>query len=346
MLISKLIFLAFTFLISSIAVMALLSKQSNDSKLDKLELWIYSFGLGPMCLTAILYFSLLLFPFFSQTLYLSIPIIIFTFLITFYYKNIPFSILGRHILHTKKQNFLIRLFFLLLFIVFVLYAKTVSVIGHDVLEYATLGKYIAEERLIEYKANYYFPETGFYYVGLHGFSFPLLITWEHFFNSIFGVNNSIFIKAITFYYGFLLFILIYLILKQYAKKLSYLALFILIANLGFVSIIFSYHLDTARIFLHTALFIVMYRLLQNWNFQTLLLFSLIAGALSFLHSLGFITAGVLSIIILLANKLSIKGKIFAALQLLAFIMLMGGIHYFLDIFIGTGWIFNSSLKFY
>ena len=90
----------------------------------------------------------------------------------------------------------------------------------------------------------------------------------------------------------------------------------------------------------------MYRVLQNWNIQTLLLFSLIAGALSFLHSLGFITAGVLSIIILLANKLSIKGKIFAALQLLAFIILMGGIHYFLDIFIGTGWIFNSSLKFY
>jgi hypothetical protein len=346
MLVSKLIFAAFTFLISSIAVMALLSKQSNASKINKLELWIYSFGLGPMCLTAILYFSFLLFPFYSQVLYLSIPIVIFALLIIFYFKNIPFSILGRLLLNTNKQNLLIRLFFLLLFIVFVFYAKTVLVIGHDVLEYATLGKYIAEERLIEYRANYYFPETGFYYVGLHGFSFPLFITWEHLFNSIFGFNSSIFLKAITFYYGFLLFILIYFILNQYAKKLAYLALFVLIANLGFVSIIFSYHLDTARIFMHTALFLMMYRLLQNWNFQTLLLFSLIAGALSFLHSLGFITAGVLSIVILLTNKLSIKGKISAALQLLVIIMLMGGIHYFLDIFIGTGWIFNSSLKFY
>jgi hypothetical protein len=346
MLIYKLIFLAFTFLVSASAVMAFLSKQVDDSKLDKMELWVYSFALGPFLLTAILYFSLLLFPFYNQIVYLCIPIIIFSALIIIYFKNIPFAYLGRQLFHVTKQNILIRLFFLVLFIVFVMYAKSVPVIGHDVLEYATLGKYIAIDRLIEYKSNYYYPETGFYYVGLHGFSFPLLITWEHLFNSIIDFNNSLIIKVITFYYGFLLFILIHLILKQYANELAYLALFILITNLGFLSVIFSYHLDTARIFLHTALFIAMYRLLQNWSFQTILLFSLIAGALSFLHSLGFITAGVLSIIILLSNKLPIKMKLSAALQMLIIILLMGGVHYFLDIFIGTGWVFNSSLKFY
>lgn len=349
----KVLFILLTFTFSSIVVHRVLSSRRKLTHLESIEEWIYSMGIGPIIISLILYYSLLIFPHQPGYFYMLIPAIFLgvSQLIANYYPNLDDTQLN---LRQRDSffNFLtlpdaITIFLLSLFTLLSLYFILKNpILGHDVLEYGTIGKYYAQEKIIEYRKNLFFPQTGFYYVALHAPGFPLFATWEVLFNEFAELKGDFYFRSITFYYGLLILLLSWVYIRNFSAKFATFALLLILLNAGFMSIIFNYHLDSTRIFFHLAAFGVLFRLLKDWNISNLVLFSIICGALSFIHSMGFISAGILALIAFISANLNISKRIVSGLLMALIIIIAGSFHYFLDIFIGTGWIFNEQLKFF
>lgn len=222
----------------------------------------------------------------------------------------------------------------------------IPIIGHDMLEYAIQARYFAKQRLIEYVENRYYPENGFYYVGLHGFSFPLLGSWEVLFSELFGkLDNDYYFRSITGYYGFLIFFTQFFWLKRVNIWLAVAASVILFFTYGFFITITEYHIDTYRIYMIIASFIALAYAVNYHSALTLALLGIFSGAQAFIHSFGVFLAVFIVMAFFLFYKNTWHKKILHTLLITAIIMLMGGIHYVMDVLFGTGWIFQE-IKYY
>jgi 4-amino-4-deoxy-L-arabinose transferase-like glycosyltransferase len=214
------------------------------------------------------------------------------------------------------------------------------------LEYAIQAKHFAREKLIAYIPNRYHAENNFFYVGLHGFSFPLLGTWEYLFSENFGIyDNDYLLRSITGYYGILILVLIYYFMKQYSRFYALSAIILLFSSYGFYLMVTDYHIDTYRIFMILAAFAGLGLAIKHPSNITLILFGAFAAAQAYIHSLGVFIAIFLclSFFIFYSGKLSQKA--IKSFMLFLIIMLFGGVHYVMDVFWGTGWVFQE-IKYY
>ncbi len=216
---------------------------------------------------------------------------------------------------------------------------------HDTLEYAVQGKIFLRDLAIRYEAHRYDEATGFYYVGLHGFAFPLLATWEGMISSITGVTSDLYFRSVNSVYGGLLLAFTFYYLRQLHYRLALWGTAGLLLTYGFFETLMKYHIDNFRVTFFFLATLVLYRLLQRYSVFLLLCFTLFAGAQAVAHSLGAMLVFFQLAVLLFFVEGNVKQKTMRAVLAGALILAFGAVHYVMDVITGTGWIFQE-LKFY
>jgi 4-amino-4-deoxy-L-arabinose transferase-like glycosyltransferase len=114
---------------------------------------------------------------------------------------------------------------------------------------------------------------------------------------------------------------------------------------GFYLAFITYHIDCTRIFLLLLSLYFMASLLKYPGRKSALLFGAAAGLAAFAHSLG----AFLVIIELLLVFVFLKQQMLNRIRLMSYsvvlVLLFGGLHYLIDTFYGTGWVFQE-IKYY
>jgi len=221
-------------------------------------------------------------------------------------------------------------------------ASTRSILEHDTLEYGTLARWFYDAKEITYQTHRYNAETGFYYVGLHGFGFQLLGTWEQLVNAATGLKGDTLFKFFTSYYGSLTFVSLWYYIRRAGQSLGILALIFLGGTTGITILLRNFHLDTFRIWLVSMMFVMVARSIHSGERKWVYLAGVLAGLSAFAHSIGAIIAAIAGfVLILFLPGHLIKKRLPAVLIFTALVMLSGGVHYVLDVAFGTGWIFKG-----
>ncbi|MCB0795070.1 MAG: hypothetical protein KDB88_10065 [Flavobacteriales bacterium] len=225
----------------------------------------------------------------------------------------------------------------------VLYYK--PLVDHDILEYAVQGRVFLRDMAVRYDAHRFDATSGFYYVGLHGLSFPLLFTWEQAINESIGADGDLWVRSRSLLYAWWTITLVYLALGRIGAMGRNMALLAFSSTLGTAFLLVIYHIDSMRIFFFLASAGAFVSVLQRPDPSRMLLFGMLCGAHAFIHSLGAILSGLLIMIAFLLMDGALLTRSRLVLPTLAAVLVTGGIHYVLDIFWGTGWIFKDIIWF-
>ncbi|MFN4234536.1 MAG: hypothetical protein ACK4IK_06995 [Bacteroidia bacterium] len=294
---------------------------------------VYSIGFVPVFNLLIFYYLLLLLPGLPILFYVLAPLLFISLLFLF----IPEKNKKKLQLPNSSLSYLGILIFSI--VISYIYAQAKPVSEHDTLEYALQGRHFFNTRSVYYTSYPFHAENGFYYVGLHGFAFPLIYTWELMFNQLIGSDSIILFKFINPFYATLLLGLVYEEVKIVGKKYAFWAVLVLLFTTGFIFNALQFHLEMLRQYLFLAFAASFIKALKNNSIKNILLFSVIAGLQSTVHSIGAI-ASAIAIVILMAYAIFQKTdkKYIHAIYSVIALVLFGWIHYILDILIGTGWI--------
>lgn len=309
-------------------------------------------GFSPFWIALVLYYSFLLLPgqsdviylflvyggFLSMGIYVKRQIVI----LLYYVKTQIVTIFKKH-----------PLIFVLgiLSVLFVLtgwsyYITSKQLTEHDVLEYAVQGKVFYETKFIGYSAHRVDAASGFYYVGLHGFSFPLQATNERLLNSIFQMNSDFLFRSMNSIYGLLVLAGLFLLgIKRNGLWFSLFFVTGLLMSYGFFETIMKYHIDNFRIFFFLTAVFLAFNYLKNNDFKLLLFTAVFLGAQANAHSLGCLLAIVIIGVLFLFSTTPILTRVRQFALFAVVFLLCGALHYILDVCIGTGWIFQE-VKFY
>jgi len=322
----------------------------------KLIFFIISVGITPYLFSLTLYYLLLLLPGMSDSFYLSMMLLMVLALVLFSCR-FSFSVMKDFFvdrtkniseLFKKYKYLLFPGFFLVIFFIlgwsYYIFSKELS--EHDTLEYAVQGKMFYELKKISYRSVPYYPENGFYYVGLHGFSFPLLATLERITNGIIH-SGDLFFRSINSFYGIL--ILWMGFLELFSKTNRWYAL-VFVATLlsvySFFETIMKYHIDNFRVFFVVTVLFYFVKLVNNFPvFNRPGIMAVLLGAMANAHSLGFMLTFLLWIPLFFLLNESFRKRVAYIVFVIFLMMLFGGIHYPIDMMAGTGWIFQN-VKFY
>jgi len=362
-----------TYFLLSVPIFLALSRLNASNKTGKTELLIYSFGLGPPLVTLLLHYLLFLTPGLNNWYYFGFIWVIFGSM-TLWGKNyfydylkawkpllqlmrsgFRFSLRPKKILRIfKKEGFaqwmaqgkplaLLGLLFLIKWIGVTLFEP---ISGHDMLEYTIQARIFFEEKLIQYEFHRFDEASSFYYVGLHGFAFPLIGTWEQFWNEIFGFQGEHLLKSVTGFYAGLILALGYYWLNKVSSQLATFGIYFIYFTFGFYLTSIVFHIDTFRIFLFLAMAVFTLKLIQYNDRFSLVVSGVFGGCASMAHSIGMMLtcfALLTAFVFLEGNWTSTKLKKTVVFGLL--VLAFGGFHYVLDSLIGTGWVFRE-IKFY
>jgi hypothetical protein len=325
---------------------------NSNKKLSIFSLLILGAGISPFIIGTLLYYLFWLLPLQSDNFYLlAVAIFYFIILISSYQSFLNLIIQFKNFVITffKSQKLLTTLLFAIAIFLFVgwsYYIRTKLLTEHDTLEYAVQGKTFYEDKFIEYEKFRFDEKNGFFYVGLHGFSFPLLATFERMTNQFFGYEKDYFFRSLNSIFGIL--ILMSVLIYSSEKKNLLFGIFICVALMGtygFFETIMKYHIDHYRIFYLMCSAFLMNRLFENFNTKNLILFSIFLGAQANAHSLGFMLAIIQLTTVFLFLEGSFVHRFKNTFYIFALMIVFGASHYLVDIFAGTGWIFQG-VKFY
>lgn len=353
LLIAKLLFFIGFGAMAFYAIISKLTK-NNDSKIQ----FIYSLGIGPVLASLFLYYLLIIIPHQSNWFYLIAITILYAALILINKKSTPYFFSNIKWLFNQIANLFkfkkgIKHYCLntnnlfLIFIAPIVAYGCINILltqipGHDVLEYLVQGEYFFNQKEITYQAQNYNSANGFYYVGLHGWSFPLQTTLEKLFDSVSFYGYDLYFRSLTLWYGILITAIVYYFSKKYTTTYFALAAaLVLLLTKGFFNGITSFHIDSYRIFLFTLSIIFTLKYIKLPNTNTLILLSFFAGSSAFTHSLSVLISIFIGLTILIFYQNNLFNKLKSATIYTFLILLFGGVHYILDVFIGTGWIFNE-----
>jgi hypothetical protein len=301
-----------------------------NKEINPTKALIYSLGLSPILNLLILYYLLFFFPGKPVLFYLIFPL----FLLGLLWVFIPKTFL---LLKQIKLNYF--LIIILSFIISYLFSSAKTLTEHDTLEYALQGKHFFNKMAVYYTSYPFHPENGFYYIGLHGFTFPLIYTWELMFNKLFNVESIILFKMINPLYSFFLLILVFEEVKTISKTYAFWSVALIALSMGFIFNALQFHLEMLREFLFLVFVSFFIRALNDASIKNILLFAAIAGLQSTVHSIGAIASLIaMAILVFYIFYHNIDKKIITVLSSTLVLILFGWIHYILDIFIGTGWI--------
>lgn len=343
--------LVFVFLFCGLLWTSLIHKFSKQLLPFSIQ-FLIGMGSSLYFITLVLYYLLLLFCNYSIEFYLSIIILLHVFLLIYVRKDLGYVLReSMNISVLNRLNRWVKILMILVLCLFYMgwnyYISKKFVTEHDTLEYAVQGNVFFKDRCINYSKHRYDKESGFYYVGLHGFSFPLIRTFENMSNKFLN-SNDLFFRSVNSIYGlFIILIIMFVTIEKTSLLYGLIVSSALLLNYGFFENIMKYHLDNYRVFFVILSFYMMYVFLKTNSLHLLPLLSFILGAQGNIHSLGFMISIIQMMVLFfyLIKKFSWRAgvKKFLIVGLLA--MLFGGVHYLIDITAGTGWIFKD-IKFY
>jgi hypothetical protein len=339
----------------SLGFATILWRFNRSSDLSPAEIILYSAGTGPILASLLLYYSLLLVPHQPDAVYLAMVILSVSVL----------AIIGRGSLASMAAVFSqwrrsgwqsfksapanrktgIVLFWLLL--IFLLsgylwmygnHTLHTPLEGHDVLQYAVMGKVFHQEKAIEFHGYRPYEKTGFYSRNSHAPSFSLLATWERLLNGVWGVNQDLYFKSTGAFYGLCIVLVFLFHLARRSRWLALLGLLTLFSGLGFFLTLVTFHLDSFRMFFLLVSWILLAKSVMKRSRYLVVVMAVFSGFAAFAHSLGAIVAGLNVLALMIFHEGDWKEKLGLGSLAAAIILACGGIHYVIDTFWGTGWI--------
>ena len=347
--------LALTNVFFSLAFATILWRFNRSSDLAPAEIILYSAGTGPILASLVLYYSLLLVPHQANGVYLAI-------IVSF---ALALAVVGRRSISQMAQAFGqwwrrswrsfnetpvtrkmgIVLFWLLLLSLLSGYlwmygnhTLHTPLEGHDVLQYAVMGKIFYQEKAIEFHGYRPYEKTGFYSRNSHAPSFSLLATWERLLNSVLGVDQDLYFKSTGAFYGLCIVFVFLFHLARRSRLLALLGLLALFSGLGFFLTLVTFHLDSFRMFFLLVSWILLAKSVMKRSRYLVAAMAVFSGFAAFAHSLGAIVAGLNVLALLIFYEGDWKEKLRLGAMTAAIILACGGIHYVIDTFWGTGWI--------
>jgi hypothetical protein len=349
--------LLITYFLGSIAVVGLLhhlfSKIPSIKKIDYLAI---SLLISPTFISVIVYYLLLLLPNQQSSFYVFsivgiILLIIFANqkkirqLQLFNFASFSFSNFKQSIKNRGEINFILMVY--LFFITLMLIINS-SLNDHDWYEYGALGKSFYNSLQIAYDQVRYYPQNGFYFIGLHGFAVPLFKTFEEFCNDVFNYKSDFYFRSISYIQNYILFYWIVFRLSKKSALAAFTFIIILVFNAQAFSTIYALNsIDPIRISLIMVVLFLLYKTQGDMNKIAPMIFGSLAGIAAFVHSLSMLMMLGMVGLIVISNLIKYKNlhSFTFACKLLLFFFVFGALHYLLDLTIGTGWIFQN-IKFY
>lgn len=210
---------------------------------------------------------------------------------------------------------------------------------HDSFEYAIQGKIFAKDLSIQYVKNRFDATSGFFYVGLHGYLYPLIYSLENIYTAFFSKPTDFLFRGLNNFYSLFVLLLAGTYFKNKSLKLTLIVILTIIFNYSFFFTALQTSIDHLRIYLLLVFILLWQENLNEARFEFAILLFIILGLSANTHSLNMIISCFLFFawgILQLTNKKSF-GLILVGLG--AFII-GGAFHYILDTFWGSGWIFN------
>lgn len=334
----------FSYLLPAFVLYQLLRREFDkqdrlNSFFDKTNLIIISIGISLPITTLILYYGLWILPKNSELFYFLLFLIIYSII----FISSRFNSSNIHL--NFKKNAKIILSLAIIFFIHVYYITHKQITEHDYLEYGILGKIFYNQMYIDYKPYFFQESSYFHFVGLHGYFFPLVLTWEKLLGNFLGVDTDYLFRGVSSIYFILTIFLFYNLLhKIIGKWNALLSLIILIFTYGYFLIALRFHIDTTRIFFFALSVLVLVELLKQKSTALMLLTGAILGVSAFAHSLGIFLAVIFIFTYLLVSKNKLRAFYDVSIILCVF-MIFGGLHYLVDVISGTGWIFKN-FRFY
>ncbi len=329
-------------------VAAFLLGRNDHLRLPAWPLVLVGFGLGPFIISLLLYYALVLWPGLPTPVLATLPLLIFC-VVAFVargWKRLWEMFCGLPALFVRDRTlWWLALGSVLLLVVALVMLIFQPLVYHDALEYAMQGQVFLRDRAIVYQRHHYDALSGFYYVGLHGFSFPLLFTWEGFAGDLLNVEGDLWTRSITSWYTWLLVLFTWSLARRIHEAAALTTGFAMTAPLGFMLLLTIYHLDSYRLFFFGASVAAFVALLKAPSSSRAWLFGVLCGAQAFIHSIGAILGGALWFLVVLMLPVPWSQRLRWCGSAAVAILFMGGIHYLLDTFIGTGWIFQDIIWF-
>lgn len=303
-------------------------------------------GLGPYLMSVMLYYPMALWEDLPVPVLIAFPVLFFAALAWQAGKgwSILVDLLGtiQRLLADRSMWFFLLGSAMIMFITIIFLANK-PLVDHDVLEYAIQGRIFLRDGHIPYDQFRFDASSGFHYVGLHGFSFPLLFTWEGLLGNVFGVSSDLWARSMTMWYGWLLVAFVWAILRGIDRWVAVAGGIALTSSLAFLFMFTVYHLDSYRIFFFTVSVAAFIALFRAPSLERALFLALLCGAVSFIHSIGAILTGVLWFVVAVMLPVPLLQRSKWIAYCIGVMLAAGAVHYVVDVLFGTGWIFQDII---
>jgi hypothetical protein len=351
-----------TNVIFSLLIAAVLIRFSgNERKYSISELLLYSLGLGPVVTGVLLYYLLLLVPGFDVSIYLWIITLFFIAL-----GVISIKTLGSMLTHIKeflrnfsaiKDNSISKrrhVYWVVIFVLLAVYlwsyiglVRVIRIEGHDALIYGNFGKMYYQQQKIIYAKEMVPADNGFMFQGSPKPLFSLLLTWELMLNSEQmnrGIYFDTYFRSISGYYGLLIVGVMFMWLYRKNRYLALLGILAMLSGLRFFIMLVDHHLDSFRIFFLLVSWIWLAYSIKERDWFSYIMFAMFSGFAAFAHLIGLVIVLIGGGTYFLFSEEKIMQRIYKGLVFLFMLIGLGGIHYILEILIGTQTGFINYLK--
>ena len=317
------------------------------------EIYLYSVGLAPGILTLSLYYLLLLFPRRAEWFY--VGCILTGFILLGYLGRRGWTdwwfarrnsrkgkSTGGHSARSRSNRLLsfwipVLLVAMVCVVVFG-YVIQQPIKDHDVVQYAMLGRIIAEDRAIDFGGYRPHERTGFYSQVVHPPAFSLLHTWEKFSQKLLGGSGDLLFRSISPFYALLILAVIFYWVRRIKFVIALLGILVCMSGLAFYLSLTTYHIDSFRIFFSAVSWIFLARSIERPGKHYYAMLGISSGLAAFAHSIGVMVAGLNCLALFLFLPVPMTRRAVVSLAVSLTVLFFGGIHYILDIFWGTGWI--------
>jgi hypothetical protein len=369
----------FSNIFCSFVLMLVFNKYNKGDVVTRWEAVLFGLGIGPAAITLLLYYLLLLLPGFHPWFYFGSISSVFIALYFFLGKgellnllpeseqriqirlNFNFDIkwlrktdfltlknrfteskieVNGLALGVKSYHWWFVVFTMAFVYLWVKFTLKYPIVEHDALEYAIQGLVFARDLKIEYVSHRFDQSSNFYYVGMHGFGFPLLSTWQSLFNIPLGYKTDFFFRLQSGYYFLLIFLQVWLFVNRFMRNNSIYALLSLVIVYWYYDMLFDYHIDSYRLYLFFLSILGLYFILLKRSAISLIYSSMIFGFAAFAHSTAALALSFSFPVLFLFLREPLFKRIGWILLFIVGSFIFGASHYIYDIFFGTGWVFG------
>lgn len=369
----------FTNLFCSATLMLVFNRLNKGETVNRWDALLFGLGIGPPVVTLFLYYLLWLLPDMPHWFYLVVVSAIFIVAFFLFglkevgkllpensatinlklYVNFNWNIAGQNSWSGWRKAFsdgsiksfyswggirfthwLFLLFILIFSMMWMRLTLKYPLVEHDILEYAVQGMIFARNLNLDYVPHRFDPVSNFYYVGLHGFSFPLLSTWQWLVNFTLGFKTDFFFRLQSGYYFILIFVQVYILARKLMKKYAIYPLLSLVVVYWFYDMLFDYHIDSYRLYLFFLAVMSIFVFLNKPSGVFLVLTSITCGLAAFAHSTAALALIFCAPVFLFYYPASFMKRIWVISLFFILVIFFGAGHYIMDTLVGTGWVFG------